>query len=680
MKRILFPALVILLLLHFNVPSIGQNEKVDPYDFGRMWTFENPPVEWFRDNYGFDPGQEWFDHVRKSSLRFASWCSASFVSPDGLIMTNHHCSRGVSFQVQEEGEDFTSDGFYASALDKERRVSGLFVEQLIMAEDITMEYDQLLAAGTSVENLQKLFEEEYKNKENWENLRIQIVSYYSGAKHSVYGYKRYNDIRLVLVPEVKIGFFGGEDDNFTFPRYNLDFTFWRAYDSNGQPMDTKDHYMKFNPEGPKEGEPVFVIGNPARTERYKTVAQLEFDRDYRFPMLIDFYTELYDQFSRTYKEDPSPALLNRIFGLSNSLKVFNGITEGLNDPDLMGRKLTMEKHIRSSVKDQSPWVDMDGYVMDMENNNWAMNILGPTPENGVTFNLMHALAKYEGQLKSKADEKELDITRTEIKELIAKAGSGQDKTSLIKLLSRVEKYIPKDNTILSGLLEGLTISEYVEHLFVKSRFFKEDKADKILNSKPKKFLKRKDPLLEASRNLIGAYTRASDTFVKLAPKVNEIEKEIANRTFGIFGDQLSPDATFTLRISDGVVKGYDYNGTIAPYQTTFFGLYDRHFSHTDRTAWDLPEKWRNPDLEFLKTPVNFVSTNDIIGGNSGSPIINRDKEVVGLIFDGNIESLTSNFIYDDEISRSVSVHASGILAALKYIYKAERLRKELLGE
>lgn len=680
MKNSLNRFYVLMLITFLTSALVAQQKEADPHDFGKMWTFENPPVEWFQEAYDFEPGQEWFDHVRKSSLRFASWCSGSFVSPEGLIMTNHHCSRGVSLQVQREGEDFTENGFYAVSSDKERRVPGLFVEQLIQAVDITEAYESLLDEGKEKKEIEDEIKANYQAKKGWEDLRIQFVSYYSGAKHSIYGYKRYADIRLVLVPEVKVGFYGGEEDNFTYPRYNLDFTFWRAYDENGDPLNTSANYMAFNPNGPEEGEPVFVIGNPARTQRYKTYAQLEYDRDSRYPLMIDFVSTTYDQLQAKYEKDPSPSLMNRIFGLSNSLKVFRGVYKGLNNEELMSRKKAMEDKLRAETADQTPWIQMEELMKRAEAESWAMNLLGPNESKGSTFMLMHSLYKYEQQLKEGKTESELELTREEVMNWVEKAGSEEDKNDFLALLGQIEKYIPHDNSLLKDLKSGKSNEAYVDYLFDKSRFYKEKKAKKCLTAKSAKFLKQNDPLLTASRELISAYDQAATTFSENGPKIEAIQKQVAKNAFKVFGEQLPPDATFTLRISDGVVKGYEYNGTVAPFQTTFYGMYDRYYSNPGKESWSLPEKWKNPNNEMLRTPLNFVSTNDIIGGNSGSPIINRNKEVVGLIFDGNIESLPGNFIFDDEVNRAVSVHTSGMLAALRYVYQAERIVMELLDK
>ncbi|MBK8644857.1 MAG: S46 family peptidase [Saprospiraceae bacterium] len=314
-----FYSLLAVLVFSFNLS--GQEDMSVPqrFDFGKMWTFENPPKDWFKEAYNFTPDDKWYDDVRKSSLRFASWCSASFVSPNGLIMTNHHCSRDVAPQLQKEGEDFDKNGFYAATQADERKAEGLFVEQMIMAADISDKVLKIMEkAKDDVER--KIFQDsalaqvsrEYQQMDGWKGLRLQTVTFYSGGKFSIYGYKRYNDIRLVMIPETDLGFFGGDPDNFTFPRYTLDCTFWRAYDENGNPVNSSANYFKFNVDGVKEGEPVFVIGNPGTTERYRTTKQLEYDRDYRYNLQYEMFTNRIKLLEKEYAVTPSVELKNEI--------------------------------------------------------------------------------------------------------------------------------------------------------------------------------------------------------------------------------------------------------------------------------------------------------------------------------------------------------------------------------
>jgi len=692
MKNVILSTLLFILSL---ACLSAQEKEASPFDFGRMWTFENPPIEWFEEAYGLELDQAWFDDVRKSSLRFATWCSASFVSPDGLIMTNHHCSRDVAISVQEEGENFDNNGFYATRQSDERRVPDLFVEQLIKVADITEDVKMKTAnaendaqkAEMTATALQEI-QEEYQSKSAWQGLRLQTVTYYSGGKYSLYGYKKYDDIRLVLIPENDLGFYGGDPDNFTYPRYNLDFTFWRAYDENGDPLDTRDFYYEFNPDGIQDGIPVFVVGNPGSTERYRTVAQLEYDRDHRYKYLLRWLTNRRDMMLEEYnkmKDDPGQVreaqeLLGTINNLSNSIKAYNGIMKGLNNKHFMNRKADMEKRIKSESEGLNYWSELEKEYDKLIPHSWAISHLGPTSFRGQSFLMMHKLVQLQDLMNADdRNEEDIEGLKAEITEMAADLDTERERKLLNLLLNEIKTDIyPGDNT-LSRVLDGKSIESYLEFLFKKSNLLaSKEEAMKCL-SKDKNITKSKDPLIKAADVLVSRYREAAEAFGGSSPKRRALEAKIANQAFKVFGTSLPPDATFTLRISDGLVKSYEYNGTIAPVFTTFFGLYDRHYSNNGEFPWSLPQKWMNPPMELLKSPLNLVSTNDIIGGNSGSALINEKGQAVGLIFDGNIESLPGKFIYDDEHNRTVSVHAGGIYAALKYIYEADRLLNELLN-
>lgn len=680
-------------ILLFPILVSAQNEP-DPFDFGKMWTFENPPKEWFKEAYDFDPGDQWFDDVRKSSLRFATWCSASFVSPNGLIMTNHHCSRDVVAALQAEGENFDKQGFYAMRLSDERRAEGLFVEQLIQTADITdMVMSKVEASteeGNKASKVEAALEEikaMYGEMEDWTGLRLQTVTYYSGGKYSLYGYKRFDDIRLVMIPELDLGFYGGDPDNFTYPRYNLDCTFWRAYDEEGNPLNTSEHYFKFNPAGAVENEPVFVVGNPGSTERYRTVAQLKYDRDYRYPMTYKFLTNRNNKMVKEYdmiKNDPAKefeaqALLNMIANVANGMKAYGGIVGGLNNDHLFQRKVDMENYIRSKSPGVSYWDDLEAAYEKLNPHGWAITHLSPSGLRGNTLRLLHQLYAYEEIVKDEeGDQAGKDKLQGQIKQLAATINDPEQVELFTMLLHELNEDIYPGNMTMKKLLDGHSVEAYVGKLLEKTKFTDAEKVDNVLSED--KIKKEKDMLMKAARLLIPAYNEALEAFQSSTAYRKDLEAKIANQVFKVYGSSLPPDATFTLRISDGVIKGYDYNGTKAPAKTTYFGLYDRHYSHGETFPWSLPERWLNPPLDLLRTPFNTVSTNDIIGGNSGSPLINRNKEAVGLIFDGNIESLPGNFIFDEKGNRTVSVHAGGIYAALKYIYRADRLVRELDGK
>jgi len=666
-------------------------KKASPYDFGKMWTFENPPKEWLKTTYGMDVQDEWFDYVRKSSLRFATWCSASFISPDGLIMTNHHCSRDVVGALQQGGENFDKQGFYAASLTNERKAEGLFVEQMIKAEDITKQVlektknaknDADLSAmrKQALEEIEKM----YKEKEDWKGLRTQLVTFYSGGKFSIYGYKRYSDIRLVWIPELDLGFFGGDPDNFTYPRYNLDVTFWRAYDESGNPLNTSANYLKFNKNGASDGDPVFVVGNPGSTERYRTVSQLIFDRDHRYVYQYKFLKNRNDIMMKKYgiiKNDPSKEfeaqeLLNQIANVANSMKAFGGRVKGLKDSELFGRKVEIENYVRSKSSGLTYWDEMAKHYEVLNPQGWAISHLQPSALRGKIYTVMHDLVRYKGMVKDSTTKDKKEKLRQTIETKLKAFTEEDEKILFTTWLQELKEDIHPGDLTLQKVLGKRSIHDYVQYLWKETLFKDEKKRNKFYENEDK-ILKEDDPLIVAADIFVARYNEASQLFQNSSQNRQALESKIANQIFKVYGDKLPPDATFTLRISDGVIKGYNYNGTIAPTTTTYFGMYDRYYSFGKIFPWSLPERWLNPPLDLLKAPFNTISTNDIIGGNSGSPLINKNKEAVGLIFDGNIESLPGSFIFDDELNRTVSVHAGGIYAALKYVYKADRIVKEI---
>ncbi len=674
-----------LLFLSFTVFTATMFAQApSPHDFGKMWTFENPPTEWFKEAYDMDVDQAWFDDVREASLRFATWCSASFISPNGLILTNHHCSRGVVGVLQQDGENFDTEGFYAKTLEGERKAEDLFVEQLIMVDDITEKVKDMVGnvendadRATKTKKVLDELEQQYTDMDGWEGLRMQVVTYYSGGKYSMYGYKRFDDIRLVFLPEIDLGFYGGDPDNFTYPRYNLDCTFWRAYGDDGKPLDTRDNFLPFNPDGFAEGSPVFVVGNPGSTERYRTISQLEYDRDYRYPVQIAWMQNRYDLMYAEYEENPSDELLNTIFGFSNSIKAITGTVDGLNDPELFSRKVAMEKMVRAEANNDDTWNQITEHYNTLSTSVAEMQLLSPNPQyQGQTIALLYSLHEYLNISTSNPEDPQLEELKKHIIEVGPSINTPEEVELLAVVLGELKDFADPEDIYIDNILNGRSPEVAAQEISAKTVFSDEKKLAKYM-AKPKKVAKGKDVLFDMANELVPLYNNAVSLFRNSSPERRALESRVVNETFKVFGDNLPPDATFTLRISDGIVKGYDYNGTTAPWKTTYFGMYDRHYSNNGEFPWSLPERWNNPSLELLKSPINFVSTCDITGGNSGSPMINQKGEIVGLAFDGNIESLPGTFIFDDEFNRTVSVHAGGIEAALKYIYHADRLVEEL---
>src|SRR5690606_2711007 len=390
-------------LLFFLLVCVGVNQvsaqEYSKFDFGRMWTFEDAPLAYFNETYDLDLDQAWMDNVRKSALRFSTFCSASFVSEQGLIMTNHHCSRGLIADIQREGEDLIKYGFYAKTLEDERKSEGLFVDQLIRAKDVTKQLKRL-QESLPEEEARDSITSMYENMEGWTDLRLQLVTYYSGGRYAMYAYKRYSDIRLVLLPEVDLGYFGGDPDNFTYPRYNLDFTFWRAYDDNGEPLNTTDFYYPINPDGISEGTPVFVVGNPGRTQRYRTMTQLRYDRDVRLPATLSFIKSGIKALEFQMETNPNPQTENAIFSLKNGEKAYTGMLGGLHNDAYMARKQAAEDEIRKGIEsmftaEENPWKQIDRIYEEITPYGAFATLLSASPYRGAVTALLHKIHDYQ---------------------------------------------------------------------------------------------------------------------------------------------------------------------------------------------------------------------------------------------------------------------------------------------
>lgn len=669
----------LLLFLWISISTIGVAQTPDlsniqpgRFDQGKMWTFENAPVDYFKEAYNIDATDAWLEDARKSALRFASWCSGSFISPDGLILTNHHCSRGVAADVMKPDENFDENGFYAQNLSDERRVEDLFVDQLVMIADVTAEVEAM--SNVTADEALKAVVENLKGTDEWKDLVIETRTYYSGGRYSVYGFKRYTDIRLVLYPEVALGFFGGDPDNFTYPRYSLDFTLWRAYDEDGKPVKPAN-YFEFNEEGAAEDEAVFVIGNPGSTGRYLTMAQLYYQRDVSIPAILSYLKNRMDilliaaeEIDDIYKKD---SVVNRAVSLSNSNKAYTGRIEGMNDPYLMKKKEMKEEQVRSNValEGTDPWQELETAYQEYGKYYAETLLLSKSGGlRGKVSRLLFLLGDYKTALEADEDVSEI---RKEMEATLEGFDPNLERALFTALLQELDEH--SQLGYMDGLLAGSSPAQKAEEIFNTSILLTE--SEDFFKLKAKKL--DKEPLIAFTNVMMPAYDDAVTTRRSIATETKKYEEQIMNLQFGLSGLSSPPDATFSLRIADGIVKGYEYNGTVAPVFTTYYGMYNRHYSHGQKFPWNLPEKWQNPPAELLKAPLNFVCTADIIGGNSGSPVINKNQEVVGLVFDGNIESLPGYFIFDNTYNRTVSVHSGGIAAALLYIYKADRILEEL---
>jgi len=687
-------------------PAVALPPAVDPgldtvqagaFDNGKMWTFEYPPLDYLRNTYGFSVDAEWFRDAHLATLRLPN-CTASFVSPNGLVMTNHHCARESIEQVSRDGEDLVADGFIAGSMAEERPIEDYFADQLIEIRDVT---DRVYAALEGVSGVQARatrreevtgeivgeISGEFGGEEAGYN--VEMIELYAGARHSVYVFKRYTDIRMVMSPELQIAYFGGDWDNFTYPRYVLDMSFYRIYDDNGEPLQT-ENYFPFNEDGVSEGDLVFVIGNPGSTSRLQTVAQLEFRRDVEDRAVVELLqtrSQVLQDFAESHPEEAREMdLRNTIFSFLNSHKAISGQVEGLHDPLKVAKRRDHERKFQAAI-DADPALrdEYGGLIARMaelqaqkreytEAFPLGLGVGSPELGSSTMFRAINAFQYLAAQSQGAPPE------------MLAGSKEGllaiQDQPREInegQLAQRfhdvVRNYGP-DHAFTQDLLQGRTPEGLAAVIMNTSPLADSASTAAALEAGS---LGMEDPALVAGGGILQQVAPAQQAQYAVAAEEAEIAAGLGQALFAIHGTDIPPDATFSLRIADGVVEDYEYNGTVAPVYTTFYGMYDHYYSYGTGTDWDLPERWLSPPETFdLSTPMNFVSSADIIGGNSGSPVIDRNLEVVGLIFDGNIESLPGDYIYLPEENRSVSVDVRGILEALAEMYDVDWLVEELL--
>ena len=664
-----------------------------------MWTLDNPPLKQLKDKFGFEPTPQWLEHIRLASVRVGDGGSGSFISPDGLVLTNHHVALGQLQKVSTPQKNYVADGFYALTPAEEMACPDLELNVLYSMENVTDRVLKAVKPGLTPKQALDAQKAEMAKIEKESlaktGLRSDVVPLYSGGEYWLYRYKKYTEVKLVFAPEQQIAFYGGDPDNFTYPRYDLDMAVFRAYE-NGKPAKVA-HYLKWSAKGAADGEPVFVSGHPGSTNRRMIMAQLFFQRDFSYPSRLAALKRRLEVCRAYAARGPEQArqAASQIFGLENSLKVMTGEYEGLKNPQLMEKKARDEKEFRSLI-DSRPELkqalgdSFEAIAATIEKLKSRQNELSyrnlPCPNLGrmalQIVRLVAEIKKPDGQRLEGFHDSQLDSLKFRLFSPAPVYPGLEEALGIDTVKQTVEKLGPQDPFVKAVLEFAETPEGAVKALLAGTKL-----ADPNVRKS----------LVAGGEKAVAAST---DPFIVLALKVDPILREmikwqedniesftrpagekIGQALFAVYGKSLYPDATFTLRLTYGAVKGYPMNGTLAPSKTTFYGLYDRAVSFDDKPPFNLPKRYlEGGDKLDLSTPLNFVCTLDIIGGNSGSPVINRNGELVGLVFDGNIESLVGRFIYDETANRCVAVHSAAMIEALKKLYGAENLAKEILGE
>jgi hypothetical protein len=663
-----------------------------------MWLYNAPPRDKIKAKYGFELTQQWLDHVRLSSVRFNNGGSGSFVSPDGLTFTNHHVGAGCVQQLSTEGHDYIKTGFYAKTQTEEAKCPNLELNQLVGIDDVTDKINAGVKPGMSAAETgqaqRAAMSQVEKDCSTSTGLRCDVVIFYSGQVYNLYKYKKYTDVRLVFAPEFDIAFFGGDPDNFTYPRYDLDITFFRVYE-NGKPAHL-DNYLKWSPTGVNEGDLIFVSGHPGNTGRLLTMAQLEFLRDVQYPAQLKTYARrlaALQEFSKQSDENARVAKED-IFGLQNSQKAITGYQSGLLDKTIMDQKAADEAKLHAAFKADpknsgapDPWEEVAQAIKTQKeiypNLMYLERLRG---FSGRLPQVARVLVRAAVEKPKPNSERLREFRDSALPSLEQQLFSTEpiyknlDTVLLTDSLSEMQEALGKDNPDVQKILQGKTPADAAKDLIGNTKLQDVAVRKQLYAGDQTAIESSTDPLIAVMRAIEpNARTARSEFEDKVDSVVRRDGAAIAKARFAQSGFTQPPDATFTLRLSYGIVKGYQENGTAIPFRTTIGGAFEHAAKHNSQPPYNLPQSWidAKPKLN-LKTPLNFVSTADIIGGNSGSPTVNKKAEVVGIIFDGNIQSLPWNFAFSDVQARAVSVDSRGIQEALREIYRATALADELM--
>ena len=666
-----------------------------------MWLFNRPPRQLLKQRYNFDPTQPWLDHLQKSSVRFNSGGSGSFLSADGLILTNHHVGLDCLQKISTPAHDYVTTGYHAKTQAEEVKCVDLELNVLMSIEDVTQRVNAAVTPGMSTPDatrarraVMNTIEKESLDKTG---LRSDVVTLYQGAEYHLYRYKKYTDVRLVFAPEVSIAFFGGDPDNFEYPRYDLDVCFFRAYD-NGKPARV-DNYLRWSTAGIQDGDLVFVSGHPGGTDRLNTLSHLQFFRDVAYPFTLNLLRRrevLLNTYAERNTENERRAH-DQLFGIKNSRKLYVGRIAGLQDPAIVKAKSDAETALRQRVSADPQLSSAYSDAWQMVDN--ALNTYRPIYpefrflEGGVAFNShLFGIARTLQRLADESQKPNAERLR-EYRESNLESLK-QDLYSEAPIYDDLESLTLADS--LSHWLEVVGANDPLVPRVLAGKSPRDRAAELVRSTKLKDVAERKrlgeggkavtdasnDPMLQVVRIVDPRARELRKTFEdNVQEPFRQAYAKIANAVFRTSGGETYPDATFTLRLALGTVKGYEENGRSIPWSTNIGGAFAHAAEHKNQPPFDLPKNWLTKKAALnAGTPMNFVSTADIIGGNSGSPVVNRAGEFVGIIFDGNLQSLPWDYQFDDRQGRALAVDSRAIVEALRKVYAATNVVTELSGK
>lgn len=684
MKRILAFLLSINILATFVLADDG------------MWTFDNPPLKQWKEKYNFEPSKEWLDRVRLASVKFPG-ASGVFVSPNGLIATNHHVASGFIERLSSKERDLLKNGFYAKTQAQELKVPDGNVQILQSFDNVTARVHGAADSGASdpEKAAKRTAEIAAIEKDCPAGLRCEVVSLYSGGEYWLYRFKRYTDVRLVMAPEEQAAFFGGDYDNFVFPRHDLDFTFLRVYE-NDKPASTPN-YLKWSATGAPEGEFVVVSGYPGSTARLLTISQLAYQRDVGNPLQEKVWKtrrkalEEYSKLGAEQLRQANPGMRS----LANSLKRLEGQQNGLLNPRNFAKKEAEEKDLRDKLaakpeldKQYAPawaaiakaYAELPAKANQLSFSSLGSSRLATIAQQIVTYHI--ETAKPDGQRYPEFRDARLDGFKSSLLSP-APIYSEMEQAALTAWLEEARKVLGVNDPFIKAALGGAEPAEVVGRAVRETKLGDSAARKALLDGGASAVNASNDPMISLAERVEPVMRALRDWNEKSIINVETANgTKIAQARFAVYGKNMPPDANSQLRLCYGVIKGYEEDTTLVPYKTTFFGLYDRALSFGEKEPFQLPDSIRNARTKIeLSTPLNFVYTADTIGGNSGSPVINRRGEVVGLNFDSNNQKLSNRYWYIDENegSRAVGVHSAGIIEALRKVYGADALVSELIG-